>query len=208
MTAQEPGSLFPALDGTRSWSVIHQRGFDYISQRPGAGELLVGGGMVQSPDKGMDEFGVWRDDQSCYSIRAYLDGLLPTIFGAQNWGADRGESRVRMAWTGCMGFTPDLLPFVGRLDPKLTGRRLPPRSSGQAKQPAEWISAGFQGEGMVMAWLSGVAVGLMVIGDEDKVLEETAGIPAGKMSDWLPKEMVCSKRRVDGSSVSDLATLL
>ena len=138
--------------------------------------------------------------------RAYLDGLLPTIFGAHNWGADNG-TRVKMAWTGCMGFTPDLLPYVGFLDPKITQRKVP-CSAKEGKQPAEWISAGFQGEGMVLAWLSGIAVGLMLTGDEDEVFEEAPGIPGGKISEWLPQELVCSKRRMDRSCVSDLATLL
>jgi glycine/D-amino acid oxidase-like deaminating enzyme len=208
MTAQEPGNLFPKLGGARSWSFIHRRGFDYISQRPGTGELMAGGGVVQSPEKGMDEFGIWRDDRSSYAIRAYLDGLLPTIFGAHNWGADMG-ARVKMAWTGCMGFTADLLPYVGVLDQKITLRKIPiARSSKDAKQPAEWISAGFQGEGMVLAWLSGVAVGLMLVGEEDEVFEMAPGIPGGKIADWLPEEFVCSKRRVDCSNASDLATLL
>ncbi|CAL5866140.1 uncharacterized protein PFLUO_LOCUS347 [Penicillium psychrofluorescens] len=207
MTAQEPGTLFPKLDGSRSWSLIHKRGFDYITQRPGAGgELMAGGGVVQSPEKGVDEFGIWRDDKSSYSIAAYLHGLLPTIFGAHNWGADNG-TRVKMAWTGCMGFTPDLLPYVGILDPKITQRKAPSPTK-EGKQPAEWISAGFQGEGMVLAWLSGIAVGLMLVGGENEVFEEAPGIPGGKISEWLPQEFVCSKRRVNGASVSDLAMLL
>ena len=208
VTAQNPGTLFPKLGGARSWSFIHRRGFDYVSQRPGTGELIAGGGVVQSPEKGMDEFGIWRDDRSSFAIRAYLDGLLPTMFGAHNWGADVG-ARVKMAWTGCMGYTPDLLPYVGILDQKITQRKVPTaRSSKNAKQPAEWISAGFQGEGMALAWLSGVAVGLMLVGEEDEIFEEAPGIPGGKIGERLPEEIVCSKRMVDCSNVSDLATLL
>ncbi|KAF4181652.1 hypothetical protein CNMCM7927_000531 [Aspergillus lentulus] len=208
VTAQNPGTLFPKLGGARSWSFIHRRGFDYVSQRPGTGELIAGGGLVQSPEKGMDEFGIWRDDRSSFAIRAYLDGLLPTMFGVHNWGADIG-ARVKMAWTGCMGFTPDLLPYVGILDQKITQRKVPTaRSSKDAKHPAEWISAGFQGEGMVLAWLSGVAVGLMLVGEDDEVFEQAPGIPGGKIGEWLPEEFACSKQRVDYSNVSDLATLL
>lgn len=208
MTAQEPGTLFPKLGGARSWSFIHKRGFDYITQLPETGELMAGGGVVQSPEKGMDEFGIWRDDRSSYAICAYLNGLLPTIFGAHNWGADKG-ARVKMAWTGCMGFTADLLPYVGILDHKITQRKPPTTChSDDAKQPAEWISAGFQGEGMVLAWLSGVAVGLMLVGEKDEVFEEAPGIPSGRIKDWLPEELVCSRQRVDRSNVSDLATLL
>lgn len=171
---------------------------------------MAGGGVIQSPEKGMDEFGIWRDDQSNFAIRAYLDGLLPTMFGPQNWGADIGAARVKGAWTGCMGFTPDLLPFVGVLDQEITRRKVPRPSSSteDVKQPAEWISAGFQGEGMVLAWLSGVAVGLMLVGEKGESFEQAPGIPGGKIDEWLPEELVCSKRRVDRLNVSDLARLL
>lgn len=185
MTSQS-GSDF---DASRSWCIHHKRGFDYISQRPG-GELMVGGGMIQSPEQGMDEFGIWRDDGLCYSIRAYLGGLVETMFETR--------CRIEQAWTGCMGFTPDLLPSVGRLEKGITGR-----GSGDG---AEWISAGFQGEGMVLAWLSGVAVGLMLSGDEN--FEEEPGIPGGRVRDWLPGELICSKERIDRLSVSDLGMLL
>ncbi|KAK9860080.1 hypothetical protein MYU51_010333 [Penicillium brevicompactum] len=185
MTSQT-GSAF---DASRSWCIHHKRGFDYISQRPG-GELMVGGGMIQSPERGIDEFGIWRDDGLCYSIRAYLGGLVETVFETR--------SKVEQAWTGCMGFTPDLLPFVGRLEESITGR-----GNGEG---AEWISAGFQGEGMVFAWLSGVAVALMIAGDQ-KVRGE-AGIPGGRVQDWLPRVLICSKERIDRLSISDLGTLL
>lgn len=108
-----------------------------------------------------------------------------------------------------MGFTPDLLPYVGVLDKKITERKVPHvRLSNGAKQPAEWISAGFQGEGMVLAWLSGVAVGLMLVGEEDEIFEQAPGIPGGKVAEWLPEEFVCSMWRLGRSNASDLAALL
>ena len=61
---------------------------------------------------------------------------------------------------------------------------------------------------MVLAWLSGVAVGSMLVGEEDEIFEQASGIPGGKIGEWLPEEAVCSKRRVDCSNMSDLATLL
>lgn len=208
MTAQSPGAYFSTLEGSRSWCIHHKRGFDYISQRPGEGELMVGGGVVQSEEKGMEEFGIWRDDQISYRILAYLYGIMPTMFGNNSWGVDEAP-RPKQAWTGCMGFTPDLLPYVGKLEHSLTQRKLETLSrEGDKKEAAEWISAGFQGEGMVMAWLSGVAVGLMILGDEDDAFVECSGIPGGKVKDWLPAEFVCSKRRVDKLSITDLATLL
>jgi glycine/D-amino acid oxidase-like deaminating enzyme len=107
--------------------------------------------MVQSAESGIDEFRIWRDDSLCYSIRAYLGGLIGTIFCYQ--------TKMEGAWSGCMGFAPDLLPFVGRLD-EITGRK-------KGGEGGEWISAGFKGEGLVLAWLCGVAIALMIVGDEE-----------------------------------------
>lgn len=148
--------------------------------------------MIQSPESGIDEFGIWKDDSICYSIRAYLGGLVGTMFCKET------DVKVEGAWSGSMGFTPDLLPFVGRLEGEVTGRN---RVEG-----AEWISAGFQGEGMVLAWLSGVAVALMIVGDEE--FGDEGGIPGGRVGDWLPVELICSKGRMDRLSVSDLGVLL
>lgn len=220
MSAQRPGTAFPKLNGSRSWSLIGKRGFEYITQRPDshdeednlANALMAGGGVVQSEHRGLDEFGIWRDDQTSAPISAYLGGILPVAFGPENWGDDRTPSRLIQLWTGCMGFTMDLLPYVGRLDGRLTGRPLPPSSSSSpetgaaaAPPPAEWISAGFNGEGMVSAWLSGVAVGLMVLGREADLPSNACGRPAGIVDTWFPEELQCSIGRVDRASIYDLA---
>ncbi|EED12043.1 conserved hypothetical protein [Talaromyces stipitatus ATCC 10500] len=230
MTAQRPGHRFPDHGGSRSWSIISRKGYEYISQRPGkpyrsvpemGGELMVGGGAVQSPGRGIDECGVWRDDQSCSTIGAYLEGILPTIFGKDHWGDDVDGSRTKQAWVGCMGFTADALPYVGKLEPALTGRdvdRLGWTSDSdhggdgneriRRPPPAEWICAGFGGEGMVLAWLSGAAVALMILGVEDEHFQASPGLPEGKLMDWLPEEFICLKSRVDRSDVVGLFELL
>ncbi|PKY01795.1 DAO-domain-containing protein [Aspergillus campestris IBT 28561] len=211
MSAQTPGTQFPGLNGARSWGIIGNRGFDYITQRPaaGGGQLMVGGGMVQSPERGIDEFGIWGDNRLSYPVRAYLEGLMPAVFGEKNWGQDADGGRMKHVWSGSMGFTVDLLPYVGRLDPKLTGRKLSKRSRWDGSRSAgEWISAGFQGEGMVLAWLSGVAVGLMAMGMDKVDMDARPGMPEGKVSDWLPRELLCSRQRVERGSVSQLATML
>ncbi|KAF7586504.1 hypothetical protein BBP40_008786 [Aspergillus hancockii] len=176
MTAQKPESF--ELDGSRSWSIVGKRGFEYVSQRPQpGGELMLGGGLFQSEGKGMDEVGIWQDDKISTTIRAYLAGIWPTVV-LQN-GAS--PPWILQAWTGCMGYTVDLLPYVGRLSHKLTGRRVKPSGGKTGKQPpgytppGEWISAGFGGDGMVTAWLSGVAVGLMVLGQENLEFQDECG---------------------------------
>lgn len=61
---------------------------------------------------------------------------------------------------------------------------------------------------MVLAWLSGVAVGLMVLGPEDEEVVAYPGCPGGRVREWLPRELVCSRARVEGATVSELALLL
>ncbi|KAI9923439.1 hypothetical protein MW887_009320 [Aspergillus wentii] len=231
MTAQKPGTSFPDLNGSRSWGIVHKRGFDYVTQRPGSvkelgdsrlgGELMVGGGVIQSPSQGIDEFGIWNDDKMSLPITAYLTGLIPAVFNRSTWAPRKLE--VKQVWSGTMGYTVDELPFVGKLDPGLTKRKVrrPGRKSNQKhiiegddaqrirlSDPAEWISAGFNGEGMIYAWLSSVAVGLMVLGVNEEHRQGRPGIPEGKVSGWLPEELICTKKRVDRSSIVQLALLM
>jgi glycine/D-amino acid oxidase-like deaminating enzyme len=213
MSAQNPGLSFPHLSGSRSWGFIYREGFDYLTQRPGpAGEIMLGGALMRSPQKGLDQLGVSRDDQLMYFCTTHLSGVLPVAFGASNWGGDAPGGRVKSVWSGIMGFTADALPYVGILDPALTGRSVQAIAAVQGAQqlaPAEWIAAGYSGEGMVNAWLCGVAVALMVLGREEeelsaKEMAEEPGRPEGKVKDWLPDELRVSTHRVRNSNVIDL----
>ncbi|KIW20701.1 hypothetical protein PV08_01278 [Exophiala spinifera] len=213
MTAQRPGDAFPDFGGSRSWGLIRNSGFEYITQHPHneanplTDVIMAGGGIDLSEEQGMDEVGVWGDDHTSVSISAYLGGILPVAFGSENWGADSSPARLIRGWTGCMGFTLDLLPYVGRLDPILTGRKLVSTNLGNSKAPTpcEWITAGFNGEGMVSTWLAGVAVGLMVLGREKENNKNTHGRPDGKVLDWLPELLLCAKERIRKSNIHDFA---
>jgi glycine/D-amino acid oxidase-like deaminating enzyme len=140
---------------------------------------------------------------------------LPRVFAADTWGGDTDGSRVKALWTGTMGFTADMLPLVGRVPSTLTGRDLSSACTNQAKSedtempgPAEWISVGFNGSGMCLTWLCGVATGLMVLGREHVDSPEGVGRPKGKISDWFPEEFMCIKKRVDRSSIYQFAKLV
>jgi glycine/D-amino acid oxidase-like deaminating enzyme len=205
MTAQRPGSAFPNLDGKRSWSFVHKSGFDYVTQRSGekdaaagglGAEIMLGGGLVQSPAQGLDEFGI--------PIASYLSGILSVAFSPETWGDDDGKTRVKALWSGSMGFTADMLPLVGKLESSLTKRR--PRTGSDLI--GEYIVAGFNGEGMVSAWLSGVAVGLMVLGCDDVVSDGADDRPLGRVQDWFPDQYRCSQARLTRSSLSELPTLI
>jgi glycine/D-amino acid oxidase-like deaminating enzyme len=217
MTAQRPGKSFPKLDGSRSWCLINKKGYEYVTQRPGqvdsidglGGEIMIGGGMIQSGRKGFGEFGVASDAETNYLTGCHLGGVLPMGFGLENWGEDAPGGRMKNMWSGSLGLTADMMPFVGRLEPGLTGRtpvkaKLSKDAVGPVTLPAEWISAGYNGEGMVNAWLCGVALGLMVLGREDISAAKTSGRPHGKLEEWFPKEYICSQARVTNASVYEL----
>ena len=116
---------------------------------------------------------------------------------------------MKNMWSGSLALTADMMPFVGRLEPSLTGRAyekatLAKDTAKSISPPGEWISAGYNGEGMVNAWLCGVALGLMVLGRVDTVAEKTLGRPQGKLEEWFPREYLCTQERVTNASVFKL----
>ncbi|KAF7589369.1 hypothetical protein BBP40_004417 [Aspergillus hancockii] len=215
MSAQAAEGPSSQLDGSRSWSIIGKKGFEYITQRPRdsggphnpGGEIMLGGGLCKSDGKGMDEIGIWKDNSTDPTISAYLSGVWSVTFKDEH-------ARVLQLWSGCMGFTTDLIPYVGEISPKFTKRqRVSNKGKGTSSEPGssppnEWITAGFNGDGMVLAWLSGTAVGLMVLGREDIHLEARPGRPAGKIVDWLPEGLRLSESRIRDSNIYKLARFL
>jgi glycine/D-amino acid oxidase-like deaminating enzyme len=217
MSAQRPGKDFPRLDGSRSWCLINKKGYEYITQRPGevdavdgmGGEIMIGGGMNQSGRKGLGEFGIASDAETNYLSGCHLGGVLPMGFGLSNWGDDAPGGRMKSMWSGSLGLTADKLPFVGRLEPSLTGRTplkvtQPKDTVRSITHPGEWISAGYNGEGMVNAWLCGVALGLMILGREELVTPKMPGKPHGKLNEWFPEEYICTQERVTKASIYQL----
>ncbi|KAH7374160.1 FAD dependent oxidoreductase-like protein [Cadophora sp. MPI-SDFR-AT-0126] len=219
MSAQRPGKAFPNYNGSKSWSFVGKKDFDYVTQRPGlpdsedglGAEIMIGGGIFHSDDSALDQVGEWRDDKINHPTASYLSGVLPVSFGPASWGEDADGSRVKQLWSGCMGFTLDVLPLVGPLSPKLTKRHVKPavttretKNNGQLPGSAEWISAGFNGSGMVMTWLSGVATALMILGRENVKSSGDIWKPEGVVEDWLPKEYLCSPERISRGSINEL----
>lgn len=145
---------------------------------------------------------MWDDDATDLLVEAHLQGILPAIFSDKG-----GDNRLSQSWCGIMGFTTDVLPFVGKLDPWITRRTT--RKENEMKDlgvsPSEWIAAGFCGEGMVMAWLSGVAVALMILGLEDEELLES---PGGKVTEWLPTAFGPNYSRIKNLNMLDAAGAL
>lgn len=195
MSAQSPGKALPDLSSEHSWSFHYTHGFDYLTQLPPSypstsplctgGEMMLGGGVAQAVGGGIYDMGVASDSLPFdLHTKIHLCGALRAIFAPDYWGEENGTA-VKSMWTGNMGFSTDGLPFVGRLPVSLTGRD----SMVASKTGAEWVAAGFSGEGMVHAWRSGVAVAQMVL--EDISPENTSD-----WREWLPTEMEITEERI------------
>lgn len=178
MSAQQPTEPLDALG--RSYTFLWSEGFDYLTQLPTGGTVMLGGGLFQSGNMGFGEIGERDDSSVSLFASAHLAGILGVVTGQP------GLARVESVWTGTMGYTPDGMPWVGAVPEHLAGGRKRPRAGG------EWVVAGFCGEGMVNAWLCGEAVGRMVGGEDE------GGV-------GLPRPMALTEERIKRADLLELA---
>ncbi|KAK8092501.1 hypothetical protein PG999_014700 [Apiospora kogelbergensis] len=194
-----------SLPGGRAWSLFVRGDLDYIVQQPEHGEYMFGGGAGVESSSGGGERDAYDDSGTpAQVVAAYLDGALPTYFGYENWGAERSDfpadagpdvyaGRTKRVWTGVEGFTADELPLVGPLSETQTNRT--------ARNPAaggEWVSAGFNGEGMDYAWLSGRAVGEMILSRMANTTDEA-------LFEWFPKAFLPTEERLIKRNATSMA---
>jgi glycine/D-amino acid oxidase-like deaminating enzyme len=173
ITAQVPGTnckLPNPLPTT--YSFIYRSGYEYMVPRPppeGEQHIIIGGGLGRQPEAGASEYGTVDDTSINASISRYLNGSLVGYFGSENWGKtpEDGSTRILHEWTGIMGTTADGRPFVGEV-PGLKG---------------VWISAGFNGHGMVLAAKCASALVQMV--------KSPTGI-----IDWFPQSFILAEQRI------------
>ncbi|KAG2339586.1 nucleotide-binding domain-containing protein [Suillus weaverae] len=195
MTAQRPGQSLPIPDSNptshRSF-IFYTRpiGYECLTQLPTREhELMLGGGFAQYNNEGYKAMG--NTDDTTYSTRigAHLSSVLPRCFGENNWGREgvplQGamgsgrRGRVKALWSGILGISVDLIPWVGRL-PRVNSEKEQGVHVGAA--PGEWIAAGHSGEGTVHAWLRGKALAEMALGRE--------------VEEWFPDIMRVSERTI------------
>lgn len=173
VTAQRPGLSLPKLDHT--YSFIYEDGYEYMIFRPEScepreqeGDIVIGGGLARAKDGGLEEYGT-TDDEGCDSIISnHLTNCTPRYYG-EGWGEDHKDGRIRKQWTGIMGYSPDGLPFIGEI----------PNS------PNLFITASFQGHGMVLCFLCAKALVSIVLEDEKKELLE-----------WFPESFIITEERM------------
>ncbi|KAK1959684.1 FAD dependent oxidoreductase [Colletotrichum sublineola] len=166
ITAHRPGSKMPKEGLSTTYSFIYEGGYEYMIPKPQgtqfAGDMVMGGGLVRAPDEGLGEYGTTDDSQLNPIISTYLHETTPRYFG-DNWGEDDPDGRVRAEWTGIMGFSPDGFPFVGQV----------PGEEGL------WVSASFQGHGMVLCWMCARALATMLEGTEEDKQQLSSWFPGG-----------------------------
>ncbi|OTB09447.1 hypothetical protein M426DRAFT_70712 [Hypoxylon sp. CI-4A] len=172
VTAQRPGLNMPKGGLPATYSFIYESGYDYMIQRPKGskfeGDIVIGGALVKAPEEGLEEFGTTDDTAFNDIILKSLEDCLPQYYG-DNWGQDDPDGRIRKAWTGIMGYSPDGFPFVGEM-------------------PGEkdlWVSSSFQGHGMVLCWMCARALAAMMEGKDGNELDS-----------WFPEEWKVTEDRL------------
>jgi len=188
ITAHRPGTNMPKDGLPTTYSFIYTNGYEYMISRPigskFAGDIIMGGGLVKAPQEGLLEYGTTDDSALNTIIHDYLMQTTPRYFG-DNWGDDDPDGRIRKAWTGIMGklfqiehhslaltnvkgYSPDGFPFVGEI----------PNEKGL------FISASFQGHGMVLCFLCAEAL-VKIMGGEEKDIDS-----------WFPNAFKITEERM------------
>ncbi|KAL1868321.1 hypothetical protein Plec18167_008246 [Paecilomyces lecythidis] len=127
--------------------------YDYLIPRPD-GSIVAGGGRYSFWRNIPQWYNVADDSQLIESGKDYFNGLMQrTFIGWEDSGA-----YTEKVWSGIMGESSDLMPFVGHV----------PDKEGQA------VLAGFSGHGMPVIFLA--ARGLVQMLLDGKSFEET-GLP-------------------------------
>lgn len=167
---------------SRTYSFVYAGGYEYMIPRdlPGGGggggqHLVIGGGLGRLPDGGVSEYGTVDDGELNPEISKYLRGTLAGYFGSTCPSTPTPSSvedapyQVVQEWTGIMGATADGLPFVGPVPGK----------------EGVWVSAGFNGHGMVLCLKSAEAL--------VKMMGQGGGLEG---LDWFPKSFLISEERI------------
>ncbi|KAM3065098.1 hypothetical protein ACMFMG_006143 [Clarireedia jacksonii] len=141
----------------RTYSLIYANGFDYLVPFPTNPSTnpnpegtppqtyILGGGLTHTPSHGLSEFGETNDRILNPSISTYLHRCLQDVFISPV--QVQVQAQVQNEWTGIMGYSADGMPFVGRLDSDPD-----PDPDTEAEKRGLYITASFQGHGMVLCW--------------------------------------------------------
>ncbi|KAF5377204.1 hypothetical protein D9615_006477 [Tricholomella constricta] len=189
---------------------------------PPEGEMMFGGGFARG-NAFLTEFGNADDREWHKKTGAHLKGALGKYFDVVGEAeAEKGKEeaeRVKAVWSGILGMSVDGKPWVGRIPDKISGRCAPrvgtePESLTRGKMlsgpserlaaPGEWMAAGYTGEGMVHAWMSGKALACMVLGLDEETAGEAVSASSVDLEKWFPRSYRINEERWEGAEIEDL----
>lgn len=177
-----------------------------MTQNAHSGDLFVGGERQLLENELLTS----DDTQTSAISEATLRSVLGRIYEKGGGGGGIGEQEqeqekvvVKSLWSGIMGFTPDHVPWVGKLPETVASHRgnylsAAPTSpttittnggaNGAPGAPSEargeYIAAGFNGYGMPLCWGCGEAVAKMLLGQQDEI------------SEWFPESFRITEQRL------------
>ncbi|KAI8312261.1 hypothetical protein K4K61_010628 [Colletotrichum sp. SAR11_59] len=149
------------------------KGADYQITRPD-GSIIVGGGRPAYWHKENEWYNNFDDSKMIQPAVTYFDGLMQRTY--RGW--EHSDASVDKVWTGILGYTNDLMPYVGAV----------PAKDGQ------FVCAGFNGHGMPAILLTAKGIAKMVL--EDCTFEET-GVP------W-PFQVTTARLQNPGNAIRDM----
>ncbi|KAF4335256.1 gamma-glutamylputrescine oxidoreductase [Fusarium beomiforme] len=135
-TSTPRGDIMTAKPLTTSFALITNDNYDYLIQRPGPQKYLIwGGGEAAHPQGLSGDLGDCNDCHIVSEVESYISNASAQVF--RDWEEPRESSgtghgdAVAFSWSGIMGLSKDLLPFVG----ELPGR------------PGQYLVGGYHGHG-------------------------------------------------------------
>lgn len=176
--AKRPGMKMPQQGLPTTYSFIQETGYEYMISRPPAagdssvGDIVIGGGIWKlGKMKSATRYGDTDDTVIDPTIRDYLRESCIDYFSPSKWGEDNPKGRVKKEWSGVMGASADGLPYIGEMP----------------SMPGLWISASFNGHGMVWCLKAAEALVERMLGGEEAM---------SKLNEWFPKSAWISEERM------------
>ena len=176
--AQRPGMSMPQQGLPTTYSFIQESGYEYMISRPpsacrdSVGDIVIGGGIWKlGKHKSATRYGNTDDTVIDRTIQDYLRESCVNYFSPAHWGEDNPKGRVKKEWSGVMGASADGLPYVGEVP----------------DMRALWISASFNGHGMVWCMKAAEALVEKMVGNEEA---------KKRLDSWFPRSAWMSKERM------------
>lgn len=165
----KPGKMAPHLNNSYSIRYGPQE-YDYLISRTD-GSIIVGGAKQAV----LPHESYWHnnvdDSQLIPGAEKYFDEYMQRMF--HGWEAS--NARVTDIWTGVMGYSSDLMPWVGEMPGK----------------PGVFVSAGFTGHGMPRILGCSEAVASLVRGNVHDLSGTKLPVPY-----WITRERLEEERNI------------